>query len=187
MVEPSKAHSIVNQISKLLQELNLLASGDRVPGIEIPQGVVRTVKEIMKEYTFVSSKTLRSNIAYSVEAMDFYRWFLSHFKVYGPVKSYIYKITVVLTYMIVEAHVMDFLTQQGENPSKKLKKNIPKLQALKINESLCEKIQRLHDRRANIHLKLVSDLEANKYNATDWKNSQECVALTKKTFAEILF
>lgn len=187
MVAPSNPHSIVTQISKLIKELELCTSGNGVPRIEIPQRIVRTVQEIMKEYTFVSNETLKHNIAYSVEAMDFYRWLLLRFQVYGPVKSYIYKITVVLSYMIVEALVMDFLTQKGKKTSKKLKKNIPKLQALEINESLCEKIQRLHDRRSNIHLKLVSDLEANKYNATDWKNSQKCVDLTKKTFAEILF
>ena len=174
-----------SKISMLLRQLEAMIPKNQNTSIEIPNGVIRTVKEIMKGYTFVSSETIRSNIAYSVETIDFFRWLLSRFKIYGPVKSYIYKITIVLAYMIVEALVMDFLTQQGVKPSKKLNKNIPKLQDLRVSESLCEKIQKLHDRRANIHLNLVSDLEANKYNSEDWKQSKECIDLAKRTFTGI--
>lgn len=149
-----------------------LSDKDRRLEIGVPPGVVRTVNKIKSEYGFVSHTTMQRNICYAIEALDFYRWIINRFKLYGPVASYLHKTGIILVNMIVEALIYDFLRQKKIRPSSKHKKNIGKLQdKCGAPKALCDRIDRLRERRSNIHLYLVSDLEADKYNLRDWNTA----------------
>ena len=80
----------------------------------------------------------------------------------------------------------DFLKQKGVRQNEKHSSNIPKLKTLGIPASLCERIEKLHNRRSNIHLYLISDLEATKYKLKDWNNSIICLHHVRKKFCKLL-
>ena len=174
------------KISKNLQRLEDILPEDTRTDLAVPRGIIRRVEDILPEYSFVMDNTIRRNICYAVEALDFYRWIINRFKTYGPVSGYLYKTGIILVDMIVEAMTHDFLKQKEVRKNKKHSKNIPKLKTLGIPASLCERIEKLHNRRSNIHLYLISDLEATKYRLKDWNRSILCLRDTREKFCELL-
>jgi len=174
------------RISKNLQKLEDILPEDTRTDLVVPKGIIRRVEDILPEYDFVMNNTIRRNICYAVEALDFYRWIINRFKTYGPVSGYLYKTGIILADMIVEAMTCDFLKQRGIKQNKKHSRNIPKLKTLGVPASLCERIKKLHNRRSNIHLYLVSDLEATKYRLKDWNSSILCLRDIRKKFRELL-
>ena len=174
------------KISQNLQRLEDILPEDTRTDLAVPRGVIRRVEDILPEYDFVMNNTIRRNICYSVEALDFYRWIINRFKVYGPVSGYLYKTGIILVDMIVEAMTRDFLKQKKVMQNKKHSKNIPKLKTLGMSASLCERIEKLHNRRSNIHLYLISDLEATKYKLKDWNSSILCLHHVREKFRELL-
>jgi hypothetical protein len=154
--------------------------------LTVPVGVVRSIQQILPEYEFVANETTRRNIAYAVEALDFFRWLINRFSTYGPVRGYQYKVGLVLVDMILEGITRDFLSQCGIRPANKHSKNIPKLDRANVPEELIRRIKGVHDRRSNIHLHLVSDLEATKYTMKDWNAAIVCLHQVKSTFPRVL-
>lgn len=175
-----------NKITECLKELEAVLPDETRAKICIPNGIVRTVDELMPEYSFIQDQTVRRNICYAVEALDFYRWIINRFMIYGPVSGYLYKTGIILTDMIVESMTRDFIKQNGVIAAKKYSKNIPKLPPLGVPNALCERMVKLHQRRSNIHLYLVTDLEATKYNLKDWNLSILCLRAVRKKFTEIM-
>jgi hypothetical protein len=173
-------------ISKDLQKLEELLPDNVQVNLAVPKGIVRRVQDILPEYSFVSSNTIRRNICYAIEALDFYRWIINRFKLYGPVSGYLYKTGIMFTDMIVEAMTRDFLKQREVRLNKKHSRNITKLRSQGVPVKLCERIEKLHNRRSNIHLYLVSDLEATKYTLRDWNSSILCLQDTRKKFNKLL-
>lgn len=174
------------RISKDLQRLEDVLPEDTRTDLAVPRGIIRRVEDILPEYGFVMNNTIRRNICYAVEALDFYRWIINRFKTYGPVSGYLYKTGIILIDMTVEAMTRDFLKQKRVRQNKKHSRNIPKLKTLGIPASLCERIEKLHNRRSNIHLHLVSDLEATKYRLKDWNGSILCLRHVREKFRELL-
>lgn len=173
------------RISKDLQRLeDTVPEGTRTD-LSVPIGIIRRVEDILPEYGFVKNNTVRRNICYAVEALDFYRWIINRFKTYGPVSGYLYKTGIILVDMIVEAMTRDFLKQRGDGLNKKHSKNIPRLRDYGVPVVLCERIEKLHDRRSNIHLYLISDLEATKYTLKDWNISILCLHATREVFRKL--
>lgn len=160
-------------VSKDLQQIEeCLGSGDQRLQIVVPRGVVRQVSEIQPDYNFVADETLKRNITYAVEALDFYKWIINRFRLYGPVAGYLYKTGIILVNMIIEALISDFLEQKGFDPANKHSKNIKKLRdKCGAPKPLCERMRKLNERRANIHLRLVTDLETTKYKLEDWNRA----------------
>ena len=174
---PEKLADIVS--SRLQQIEDRLPSGKRV-SIVVPKGVVRTVDTILPDYDFVSNPTVRRNICYAVEALDFYRWIINRFRLYGPVSAYLYKTGIILVDMVIEALTRDLLEQKGVSLSKSRAKNISKLSKHGVPSSLCERMRKLHERRGNIHLHRVSDLEATKYTVQDWNKCIRCLQAVRE-------
>lgn len=158
----------------------------RRANIKLPAGVVRSVKKIIPDFRFIGDETLRHNICYAVVALDFYEWILGRFYTFGPVKSYLVKTSIILADMVVEAMTRDFVHRKCIKPAKKHSKNICKLERLGVPKPLVKSVRALHSRRSNIHLHLVSDLEAEKYNERDWYLSLKCLYDAKKKFEELL-
>lgn len=173
-------------VTDSLRQIEETLSPDERIHIYVPVGVVRKVSNLLPEYFFVSDYTVRRNICYGVEALDFYRWIINRFKLYGPVAGYLYKTGIILIDAIVEAVTRDFLDQKGVTPAKKHSSNIRKLEQCGIPLSLCKRIGALHERRANIHLHLVTDIEATKYYLEDWNRSIKCLHSIKETFPRII-
>lgn len=167
---------LVEIISRRLQQIeDRLTANDQRLAIAVPWGVVRRASKIRPDYQFVSDETLKNNITYAVEALDFYKWIINRFRLYGPVAGYLYKTGIIFVNMIIEALVHDFLEQNlpdGEQPAKKHSRNIDTLQnRCGAPMKLCERMRKLNERRANIHLRLVSDLETTKYHLEDWNKA----------------
>jgi hypothetical protein len=186
MASESSPNYMVETISSLLQQVeNQLAAEEQI-GIKIPWGVIRRVADILPDYNFISDQTIRRNICYAVEALDFYRWLINRFQLYGPVEAYLYKTGIILVNMIVEAMTRDFLLRRNKKPTKKHSKNIEKLEEEGIPEGLCTEMRALNSRRGNVHLHLISELEAEKYELRDWNLSMLCLQNTRKVFREML-
>ncbi len=143
---------LVSKISYDLQRLEAELSEKDNVDISVPQGVIRKVVELIGDYSFVQNSTLRRNVCYAVEALDFYRWIINRFNVYGPVSGYLFKTGIILIDMIIEAIVYDFLDTIGATPSKKHSRNICKLEEHGFPRRLCQRIQNLHERRGNVSL-----------------------------------
>jgi len=185
---PSPPSHIVlsERISKELQRLEDILSENARTDLAVPRGIIRRVEDILPEYDFLMNNTIKRNICYAVEALDFYRWIINRFKTYGPVNGYLYKTGIMLVDMIVEAMTHDFLKQRRVKQNKKHSRNIAKLKTLGVPTSLRDRIEKLHNRRSNIHLYLVSDLEATKYRLKDWNSSILCLRDIRKKFCELL-
>jgi hypothetical protein len=173
-------------ITSLFCELETHLDITSTDKVGIPDGVVRKISKIMPKLYFVANETIRRNICYAVEALDFYRWIIKRFHVYGPVRGYLYKTSIILADMIVEAMVRDFLGHNGITCGKH-SKNISKLSRFGFSTKLVEQIKALHSRRSNIHLHLVSDLEATKYDVKGWNRSMTCMLDTKNKIEKLLF
>lgn len=139
--------------------------------ISIPGGAVRRVDEISPQYEFVRDERLRKNICFAIEFLDYMRWQREVFKVYGPVSSYLFKTGIVYCWMIAEAIAQDFIKQRGRVVCGKTTKRIDQLRRLGIPDEVCNGVKALHERRANIHLSQVSDLENEKYTERDWNHA----------------
>ena len=174
------------KISEDLKDLEKLLPDKTRADLCVPYGTIRKVCALMPEYDFVKNNTMRRNICYAVEALDFYRWIINRFKLYGPVSGYLYKTGIILVDMITESMVRDFLKQKREKANKSHSKNIKKLSRLGVPQILCDRIDTLHSRRSNIHLHLVTDLEATKYTLKDWNRSILCLQATKEKFRGLL-
>jgi hypothetical protein len=174
------------RISKNLQRLEDILPEDTRTDLVVPRGIIRRVEDLLPEYDFIMNNTIQRNICYAVEALDFYRWIINRFKTYAPVSGYLYKTGIILADMIVEAMTRDFLKQRGVKQNKKHSKNIAKLKTLGVPTSLRERIEKLHSRRSNIHLYLISDLEATKYKLKDWNSSILCLHHVREKFRELL-
>jgi hypothetical protein len=162
-------------VSKRLQQLEERAKEGERTAIYVPKGVIRKMDALLPKYILVSDSTVKRNICYAMEALDFYRWLINRFKLYGPVEGYLYKTGIILANMIVEAVTRDFLTRKWLTPSNKHLRNIDKLEQFGIPAGLCKKMHSLNSRRENIHLHLVSDLESAKYTLKDWNESILCL------------
>lgn len=186
MNQEQTADDLAFIVSKSLRQIEETLSIDERVHIYVPAGVIRTVRKLQPEYSFVSDSTLRRNICYGIEALDFYRWLINRFGIYGPVAGYLYKTGIILIDSIVESITRDFLSQMNKTPCKKHSGNINKLETCGVPSPLCARIIALHGRRSNIHLHLVTDLEASKYDLKDWNRSIKCLHSIKEIFPHIL-
>ncbi len=175
MDKEEKIRELTDQIASAMKELQGLLSQEDRTEIKVPGGVVRTVNELLSEYSFIGNSTIRRNVCYAIEALDFYRWIINRFNLYASVEGYLYKTGIILVNMIVEAIARDLLIQFNEEPGKKHSKNIPKLKKYGVDEKCCDALEKLRQRRSNIHLYLVSDLESQKYTLKDWNLSILCL------------
>lgn len=155
--------------------------------IRVPPGVVRIATTIRSDYGFVADKGLKKNISYAVEALDFYRWIINRFRLYGPVASYLFKTGIILVNMIIEALVYDFLRQEGITPNSKHSKNIPKLrEKCGAPKELCERIDHLREQRSKIHLYLLKGSEADAYSLRDWNKAMTLLRHVRDYFSRRL-
>jgi len=173
-------------ITRALNDLEKCIPSIRRSNIQLPIGIVKKVRDLLPEYRFVQNKTIQRNICYAIESLQFYEWILSRFKIYGPIKSYLVKVSIILADMVVEAMTREFIQQKNVRPHKKHSKNISKLKGLGVSDKLISSIEALHSRRSNIHLHLVTDLENEKYTATDWHNSLKCLYDSKSEYTKLL-
>ena len=179
---PAQSIATCNTITKLLETYEHEIGNTR-GHLRVPSNVVRSVKQILPEYQFILNHTVRRNIAYAVEALDFHRWLINRFGIYGPVLGYEFKVGLVLIDMILEAMVRDFIERKGKKAAKKHSQNIKKLASLSVPQKMVDAVDNLHTRRSNIHLHLVSDLEATKYTLKDWNKAILCLHAAKKALS----
>ena len=163
---------ICDEISSLLSQLEGALSSGAAGGIRLPPGIIPTVEQILPKYGFIRNRTIQRNIAYASEFLDYLAWLLNRFAIYGPILGYVIKVGVLVTYSIVEAMVWDLLNHRGLNPGKKVRKNLKKLRLeLGVDEALCNRIIQVRERRRNIHLARITELEATDYSPDDWASA----------------
>lgn len=180
---PTELCQTISSDLRDLQNHPDLSASDKV---RIPAGVIQSVSDIIEDYAFVKNTTLRRNICYAEEALDFYRWSLRQFRTYGPISSYLYKSGIIHADMIVEAIVRDFIKQWDRTPHKRHSRNLDKLEALQVPPSLLRRMKAPHTKRSNIYLHLVSSLESSKYKVEDWNRSMNCLRDSRKKLAALV-
>jgi len=177
---------MATEISQLLRDLEQELPEDGHGGIDVPPRVIRTAKELRERFAFVQDETLRCNVCYAIEALDFYRWLINRFCLYGPVFGYLVKTGLILIDMVIEALVRDLLVQKQIQPHSKLSQNLKKLVSAGVPQELRESSEALHSRRANVHLHLVTDRENAKYTMKDWNRSVTCLWEAEAVFRQLL-
>jgi len=173
-------------ITRALNDLEKFIPSIIRSNIQLPIGIVKKVRDLLPEYRFIQNRTIQRNICYAIESLQFYEWILSRFKIYGPIKSYLVKISIILADMVIEAMTREFIQQKNVRPNKSHSKNISKLNGLGVSDKLINSIKALHSRRSNIHLHLVTDLENEKDTAKDWYNSLKCLYDSKSEYTKLL-
>ena len=181
-----KTKKLVTKITNDFQDLENLIGGKKGDQISLPMDIVKSTKDLLPNYHFIQDNTLRRNLTYSRQSVQFYRWILWRFKVYGPIKSYLYKTGIILVNAMVEAMTHDFLEQMDVKPNKSHSKNIKKLKDMFVPKKTLAKLKALHNRRSNIHMYLISDLENDKYSVKDWNEAIRCRKEIEKTYKKIL-
>ena len=173
-------------ITRALNDLEKFIPSIIRSNIQLPIGIVKKVRDLLPEYRFIQNRTIQRNICYAIESLQFYEWILSRFKIYGPIKSYLVKISIILADMVIEAMTREFIQQKNVRPNKSHSKNISKLNGLGVSDKLINSIKALHSRRSNIHLHLVTNLENEKDTAKDWYNSLKCLYDSKSEYTKLL-
>lgn len=90
--------------------------------IQIPKGYIRTKNYYMKEYGLYkicnNDEDRASNIAYSLEASDFYNYVFNRIGIYGPILAMMYKQATINIVSIIEMFMrtyVDTLRQKCKN------------------------------------------------------------------------
>ncbi len=179
---PERIAEVVSELLRNIEEQ--LTVEDRRIEIRVPPGVVRIATTIRSDYRFVADTGLKRNISYAVEALDFYRWIINRFRLYGPVASYLYKTGIILVNMIIEGLVHDFLRREGIKPANKHSRNIRKLrEQCGAPKALCERIDHLREQRSTIHLYLLRESEADAYSLRDWNKAVTLLRHVREYFS----
>lgn len=159
MANLRNSQQLADIISRRFRHLEERIEPGGTTKIVVPQGVVSSIAVIEPKFEFVSSPTLRRNLAYTEQILSFYGWIFRRFKTYGPVEDYLYKTALVLYFSQIEALIIDFLKQRKVQPGKKTAQNLRKLVNCGVSQNVCDKIREVHQLRGGIHLATVNRKE----------------------------
>jgi len=167
-----KKHSFLeNLVGFLLQRLEDKEKNNKrgKTKIRFPKGVLRKAKDIRKELDFISTGTLRRNIAYHLILADFYNWLLNRFYIGLTLKEMLIKETIALYGNIMAAVVFNVANQIEPTDERR---GIKKACSILINHNIIEKdlkddILWVWGIRNKVHIEGLKEWEYNKYEMID--------------------
>jgi hypothetical protein len=97
--------SAVDEASALIQEIQDYVGRDFSKSVKLhfPRGYLRTAEDARGRVKFLANKTLRSNIAYTMQLADVQHWILVRTDLSGMAKEMVIKLQMFLLGSIVES------------------------------------------------------------------------------------
>ena len=101
----------VDEASALIQEIQDYVGRDfsKPAKLRFPRGYLRTAEEARSRVKFLPNRTLRSNIAYTMQLADVQHWILVRTDLSGIAKEMVIKLQMFLLGSIVESVTKTFL------------------------------------------------------------------------------
>lgn len=126
--------------------------------VNIPSGIIKKVTDIITEHNLtavVYDATMRRNIAYTFQFINFVDWLLSETDLGLTVKKQVIKYGIVALNSIMEGVIYDYLKRNQKVPKKGTGKNIDKLVIdLNMPTGIANSLIAIHRKREKIHLNL---------------------------------
>lgn len=178
---PDEIGNKILNMNEIIQELEPYF-GNRIPegvhvSIRFPWGIIQTTNEFRKFFPFIQNSTLKSNIAYTLQLTDVFKWIIRWFNLKGVAREMLIKTGIIIFTCIQEAIAYDFVHNYvSEQVNKKYKKNLDKL--LKFNiitQEQYDDFDKCRCKRDDIHLHRLVQPERGKYTLFDYNFAGKCV------------
>jgi hypothetical protein len=155
-------------------------------GIRFPWGIIHTANVYRRFFPFVQNPTLKSNIAYTLQLTDVFKWIIRWFDLKGVVREMLIKTGIIIFTCIQEASAYDFVVNYvPEAVNKKYKKNLDKLLKFKIiTQDQYDNFDKCRCMRDDIHLHRLVHPEREKYTLNDYNYVGSCLNKMKDIFLE---
>ena len=160
--------NVIQQIDRYLCDLTQFCANLKRQGkstnkykIKFPRGVIRTVNDIKKDLPNFLDETLATNIAYTLEITDIYRWLCVRTDIKGVVRDMIFKEVLCKYAQVTESIIKHYVGSKNVSFNEAIarleNKNV-------IDDKLSSSLKVLWEKRQGHHLYLVEERELNKYN-----------------------
>jgi len=177
-------------MNKLIKELEP-CFGNRIPediftSIRFPWGIIHTTNEYRKFFPFIKDDILKTNVAYTLQLTDVFKWIIRWFNLKGVAKEMLIKTGVIIFTCIQEAITYDFVYNYvSEQVNKKYKKNLDKLLKFEIiTQDQFDVFDKCRCMRDDIHLHRLVQPEIGKYTLIDYNFAGKCINDMKNIFLE---
>jgi len=152
--------------------------------IRFPWGIIHTADEYRKFFPFIMNPTLKTNIAYTLQLTDVFKWIIRWFDLKGVVREMLIKTGIIIFTSIQEAITYDFVDNYvPEAVNKKYNKNLKKLKKFKIiTQSQFDDFERCRSMRDDIHLHRLVQPEREKYTLNHYNYVGGCLNKMKDIF-----
>jgi hypothetical protein len=160
-----KILNINNLIHELEPAFKKKKPSDVLASIRFPWGIILKTDAYRNYFPFISNRTLNSNIAYTLQLTDVFRWIINWFNLKGVAREMLIKTGVILFTCVMEALTFDFVVNHiPERVNKRYKKNLDKLLKYNvINQPQFDNFNRCREWRDDIHLHRLVQPEREKY------------------------
>ncbi len=179
--ELSKA---IDEASALVQQIQDYVGRDfsKPAKLRFPRGYLRTASEARQRVGFLSNRTLRSNIAYTLQLADVQHWILNRTDLSGMAKEMVIKLQMFLLGTIVESITKNYL--HGKCGGNFCKRTQYLLEAGEIDEELKLDVDWLWGLRNNMHLFQLDNIE---WSSTDYTiaNHNRAVRAFRRLLAKL--
>ena len=175
----------LNEIIKELEPYFRNRKPDGVTtGIRFPWGTILTANEYRKFFPFIQNPTLKTNIAYTLQLTDVFKWIIRWFDLKGVVKEMLIKTGIIIFTSIQEAIAYDFVENYvRENVNKKYYKNLNKLKKFGIiTQDQFNDFDKCRFLRDDIHLHRLVQPEREKYTLNHYNYVGGCLNKMKDIF-----
>jgi hypothetical protein len=154
--------------------------------IRFPWGIIHSTNDYRKYFPFIQNSTLKTNIAYTLQLTDVFKWIIRWFDLKGVVREMLIKTGIIIFTCIQEALAYDFVDNYvSEAVNKKYSKNLDKLLKFKIiTQDQYKDFDRCRRKRDDIHLHRLVQPEREKYTLNDYNYAGGCINKMKNIFLE---
>ncbi len=134
--------------------------------IRFPTGYLRTCEQHRADFAFIPDANLRSNIAYTLLALEVLKWLNDRTTLTGQAMTMIFKVGIVLITSIVESLTKHYLHgnggrfNYGNRVQRLLRDNI-------IDADLAQELSWVWDKRQAIHLYQIDGRDYERYSVDD--------------------
>lgn len=154
--------------------------------IRFPWGAIQRANAYRDYFPFITNRTLNTNIAYTLQLTDVFKWIINWFDIKGVAREMLIKTGVILFTCVMEAIVYDFVRNYvPEQVNKRYKKNLEKLLKFNIiNRDKFDRFDRCRKMRDDIHLHRLVSPELGKYTLNHYNFALRRIIEMKDVFSD---
>lgn len=170
-----EANQVASEAGRLIQRLASAFPKKMPKGINrirFPRGYIKTCDSYRARIPFVTDRTLRDNMADTMQTHDVFRWVFDQTDISGPVRLMLIKEAIFIVASLCEAIILEEIRPLGKGGKFK-----PSTQALvnkgTISLALKSDLDRIWDVRNKAHLDRKSRFTHTDIKEEDWTFSVE--------------